>query len=88
MPIRTCIGCRQRDEQQHLLRLVRSDEGLLLSRTAPGRGAWIHPGCGQRAEQRRAVQRAFRGPAPAAEALADLFARVDGPTWAIRGESY
>jgi len=43
-PVRTCVGCRRRDEQTNLVRYVRvdgrptPDERCLL----PGRGAWVH----------------------------------------------
>jgi predicted RNA-binding protein YlxR (DUF448 family) len=47
-----------------LVRIARSLEGqLLVSRTAPGRGAWLckgSPSCVDLAERRRAFDRAFR----------------------------
>jgi predicted RNA-binding protein YlxR (DUF448 family) len=67
-PQRTCIGCRRRDSQADMLRLVVSaadgvsavvvDEGRRL----PGRGAWLHPDpdCMALAVKRRAFGRAFR----------------------------
>lgn len=67
-PVRTCVGCRRRDQQTVLLRVVRvvADEGDLAvvdeHRSLPGRGAWLHPDlqCLELAERRRAFPRALR----------------------------
>ncbi len=72
-PMRTCVGCRHRDEQAALLRVVaeavgpdESPRGVVLvpdqRRQRPGRGAYVHPepGCVQRALQRNAFGRALR----------------------------
>lgn len=63
-PARTCIGCRGRAHRDELWRLVRVDGRLVvdLARTAPGRGASIHPdlSCWELAVRRRAVARALR----------------------------
>ena len=71
--LRTCVGCRARDERSALLRvvalagngtahtgvplLVPDERGRL-----PGRGAWLHPrlDCLDLADQRRAFPRALR----------------------------
>lgn len=54
-PVRTCIGCRARDEQRNLLRIARTPVTSATEQadtppyqpdaagTMPGRGAWIHP---------------------------------------------
>ena len=45
MPIRTCVGCQQRDEQQNLVRCVAEGSGRInIDEHArmPGRGAWVH----------------------------------------------
>ena len=34
-PVRTCIGCRARDEQRNLLRIARTPSRLLPSRRTP-----------------------------------------------------
>jgi uncharacterized protein len=62
VPIRTCIGCRERRPQTELLRCVLADVGtILVDRTAPGRGAWLcGPGCLTEPHQRRAFDRAWR----------------------------
>ena len=45
-PIRTCVGCRGRDSDSRLLRIVHDPETAALSpdprRRAVGRGAWVH----------------------------------------------
>lgn len=61
---RTCVGCRQRDARNNLVRVkavlntVDVDEKAHL----PGRGAWIHCdlGCLNRALRSRAFERALR----------------------------
>ncbi|MGB3829830.1 MAG: YlxR family protein [Ornithinimicrobium sp.] len=69
--MRTCLGCRQRDEQSRLLRVVgvrsQPDDHLVLvqpdpSRRTPGRGAYLHldMSCARAAGQRRAFGRALR----------------------------
>uniref|UniRef100_UPI000A6BD83C YlxR family protein n=1 Tax=Cellulosimicrobium cellulans TaxID=1710 RepID=UPI000A6BD83C len=51
-PVRTCVGCRERDLRSVLLRLVvdrsgtSTDEPRLVvdaGRSLPGRGAWVEP---------------------------------------------
>ncbi|HMQ66643.1 MAG TPA: DUF448 domain-containing protein [Arachnia sp.] len=60
-PIRTCIGCRAREEQRLLLRLVRRSD-VVVDGTVPrleGRGAYVHAGCLGLAVKRQAIRRAF-----------------------------
>ncbi|MGC1208487.1 MAG: YlxR family protein [Ornithinimicrobium sp.] len=71
-PVRTCLGCRQRDEQSRLLRVVgvrngpNRDREVAIqpdpARREPGRGAYVHSdlACVKSAEQRRAFGRALR----------------------------
>lgn len=69
-PVRTCIGCRQRADQYHLMRVVLVDAAdsrsvvLDEDRRLPGRGAWLHRDarCWDLAESRRGFARAFKGP--------------------------
>lgn len=84
MPIRTCVGCRRADDPDLMLRVVRTGSGWAVDRVAPGRGAWLHPGCGATALKRRAIPRALRTDAGQPEALAALVADVDAlaPAWA------
>jgi predicted RNA-binding protein YlxR (DUF448 family) len=64
--MRTCIGCRAVLAQSALRRCVLTVDGTAqLSRTAPGRGAWLcSPECVTRAVKRNAFQRAWRRPVP------------------------
>lgn len=67
-PLRTCIGCRQRAEQNELVRLVLKDEAntrfvaIDRHRRMPGRGAWLHPDrdCLEQAQSKRGFNRAFK----------------------------
>ncbi|HET7406731.1 MAG TPA: YlxR family protein [Mycobacteriales bacterium] len=68
MPVRTCVGCRQRAAASDLLRVV-AVEGRLSPdprHRMPGRGAHVHPdpACLDLAERRRAFPRALRLPGP------------------------
>lgn len=60
--MRTCIGCRARTSPDGLLRVV-LEAGTVVpdpAATRPGRGAWLHPGCLEAAERRKAFTRALR----------------------------
>ena len=80
--LRTCVGCRGRDERSKLLRVVVIDRGdgpvLTLDerRRLPGRGAWLHARieCLDQAVRRHAFGRALR--VGAAFDLGDLAAHV------------
>ncbi|PFG33532.1 hypothetical protein ATL42_1409 [Sanguibacter antarcticus] len=73
--MRTCVGCRERDEQTQMIRFVihpgdaaTGSEAVVvadLGRTSPGRGAWLHPSarCGELALKRKAFPRALRAAA-------------------------
>jgi uncharacterized protein len=62
VPVRTCTGCRRRRAQHELVRCVLGDDGrAVVSRTAPGRGAWLcGPECVRAAIVRRGFDRAWR----------------------------
>ena len=65
VPLRTCVGCRQRDEKRVLVRLVAiPGDGARVDRTgsAPGRGAYVHrdPACVEAALAHGALARALR----------------------------
>lgn len=64
VPVRTCVGCRQRVLNGELLRVVAVAGRLVVDerRRLPGRGAWLHPtpGCLAKAERKRAFPRALR----------------------------
>ena len=65
-PIRTCVGCRGRDSDSRLLRIVHDPEAAALSpdprRRARGRGVWVHreERCIATALDRKAFPRALR----------------------------
>ena len=61
MPIRTCVGCRERLEQAELARIRATPDGLACGR-GPGRGAYVCPDrvCLDAAIARKAVSRALR----------------------------
>jgi predicted RNA-binding protein YlxR (DUF448 family) len=63
-PVRTCLGCRERDAASSLLRVVARDGEAVAdpSATLSGRGAWVHPTlhCVDTAIARKAFGRALR----------------------------
>ncbi|WP_168626736.1 MULTISPECIES: YlxR family protein [unclassified Cryobacterium] len=63
-PVRTCLGCRQRDDRSALLRVVARDGQVVadVAASMQGRGAWVHPtrDCIETAIRRRAFGRALR----------------------------
>lgn len=73
--LRTCVGCRARDERSALVHLVAQTAGgppprwqVVVDERGglPGRGAWLHPRaeCVERAIARKAFGRALRTPEP------------------------
>jgi uncharacterized protein len=64
VPLRTCVGCRERDEKASLVRVVAAGDGVRVDRTgsAPGRGAYVHRdrACVEAAIARGALSRALR----------------------------
>ncbi len=84
-PVRTCLGCRRRDDQARLLRVVAGESTVVVDprRRAPGRGAYVHPdpACVALAVRKRAFGRTLRAPVEAAAAGAVLTAYLDqGPS--------
>ena len=63
-PVRTCIGCRARDEKALLLRVVAHDGFVEIDirQILPGRGAYLHPrpACLEQALKRRSLGKALR----------------------------
>ncbi len=76
--VRTCVGCRKRDNQSDLLRVVLSGTHVVPDGPVrqAGRGAYVHPRaeCLELAERRRAFPRALRIPGPLS--TSELVARV------------
>ncbi|MAM33224.1 MAG: nucleic acid-binding protein [Acidimicrobiaceae bacterium] len=66
MPIRTCVGCRERLEQAELVRIRATPDGFARGR-GPGRGAYVCPdrACLDAAIARKAIRRALRTAADA-----------------------
>jgi uncharacterized protein len=64
MPVRTCVGCRERAPQPALLRVALLGGRVVADarRCLPGRGSYVHPttGCVRRASERGGFARAFR----------------------------
>ncbi|MGO8886919.1 MAG: YlxR family protein [Streptosporangiaceae bacterium] len=62
------MGCGTRAAKSDLLRVVAAGDEIVPDPSArrPGRGAYLHPswGCWERAQRRRAIQRALRLPGP------------------------
>jgi predicted RNA-binding protein YlxR (DUF448 family) len=79
-PTRTCVGCRRRAPQTELVRCVLDGVGSArISRTAPGRGAWLcGPACLDPAIRRGGFERAWRTSVPAS-AISALAAHFGGP---------
>jgi predicted RNA-binding protein YlxR (DUF448 family) len=67
-PVRTCIGCRERDNRDSLTRVVLAGKVVVVDSTAtkPGRGAWVHlnADCVYSAVQRGGLSRSFRRSGP------------------------
>ncbi len=69
IPMRQCLGCRERRAKRELVRVVRSPEGQVLldfSGKANGRGAYLcrNPECLKRAVKAHALERALEAPVP------------------------
>lgn len=64
IPMRTCLGCRQREPQTKLIRVVLVNGKALAdpTKSAPGRGAYLHQDseCISSAINRRLFNRAFK----------------------------
>lgn len=63
-PVRTCVGCRERDSQAQLLRIARIAERVVADgrRRVPGRGAYVHlrSECAHAATRKGGLARALR----------------------------
>ena len=70
IPMRQCMGCRERRPKRELIRVVRSPEGTVsldFQGKAPGRGAYLcpNPDCLRRAVRSNALERNLETPIPA-----------------------
>ena len=64
IPLRMCVGCRERKEKKDLIRIVRTGEHtgeLDFSGKKPGRGAYIchDPACLKKARKSKSLDRAL-----------------------------
>lgn len=62
IPMRQCMGCRERKPKKELIRVVRSPEGAVsldFKGKAPGRGAYVcpNPECLKKAIRSKALDR-------------------------------
>jgi uncharacterized protein len=81
-PIRTCVGCGQRDRQRSLVRFVMAGGRLALDARPgrqPGRGAYLHhaSSCWSTFVRRRGAVRSLRV-SPAAAQREELVATLSG----------
>ena len=86
-PVRTCVGCRNRELAVELLRVVAASTGngktaviVDAAGTLPGRGAWLHPApqCAHEAIRRRAFTKALRiTGSPDTTAVVEYFSSLD-----------
>ena len=69
IPMRQCMGCRERRAKRELIRVVRTTEGsvtLDFSGKLNGRGAYIchDPECLKKAQRSKALERSLETPIP------------------------
>jgi len=85
IPMRQCMGCRERRAKKELLRVVRGTDGTVnldFSGKAAGRGAYIcpQPDCLKRAVKSQALARALETEIPE-----EIYARLEKEMTAGRG---
>ncbi|MGH7661801.1 MAG: YlxR family protein [Vulcanimicrobiaceae bacterium] len=69
IPVRTCVGCRERHEQRSMVRFTRAGQSAWMPdgpSRQPGRGAYI---CSAKCAARVAKNKRYPGLAAAAEFL-------------------
>jgi predicted RNA-binding protein YlxR (DUF448 family) len=69
IPMRQCLGCRERKPKRELVRVVRSPQGdvsLDFRGKKPGRGAYVCPAkpCLKKAVKTKALERALEAAIP------------------------
>ena len=69
IPMRQCMGCRERKPKREMLRVVRSPEGTVsldFRGKVPGRGAYVcpNPECLKKAVRSKALERNLEVPIP------------------------
>lgn len=69
IPMRQCMGCRERRPKKELIRVVRSPEGTVsldFKGKAPGRGTYLcpDPNCLKKAVRSKSLERNLETPIP------------------------
>ena len=69
IPLRQCMGCRERKAKKELIRVVRGTDGTVtldFGGKLNGRGAYIcpNPGCLQKAQKSKALERSLETEIP------------------------
>ena len=85
IPMRQCMGCRERKAKRELIRVVRTTEGsvtLDFSGKLNGRGAYVchDPECLRKAQKSRALERSLETPIPQ-----EVFQRLEAEMEASHG---
>lgn len=66
IPQRQCVGCREMKNKKELIRVLKTDEGIIIDDTGKknGRGAYICPNadCLKKAVENRGLERSFKMP--------------------------
>ena len=66
IPQRQCVGCRMMKNKKELIRILKTDEGIIIDVTGKknGRGAYICPNaqCLKKAIENKGLERSFKMP--------------------------
>ena len=66
IPQRQCVGCRMMKNKKELIRILKTDEGIIIDDTGKknGRGAYIRPNaqCLKKAIENKGLERSFKMP--------------------------
>ena len=66
IPQRQCVGCRMMKNKKELIRILKTDEGIIIDDTGKknGRGAYIGPNaqCLKKAIENKGLERSFKMP--------------------------
>ena len=64
IPQRQCVGCRMMKNKKELIRILKTDEGIIIDDTGKknGRGAYIFPNaqCLKKAIENKGLERSFK----------------------------
>ena len=66
IPQRQCVGCREMKNKKQLIRILKTDDGIIIEETGKknGRGAYICPNadCLRKAVESKGLERSFKAP--------------------------